>query len=125
MRSTGAAWNYPIASGLRGLGATVRERLEELNRALGRLVFRFFGLGCALIAIACGYAAWWELARGAPNSWVPPVLFALGALAAASCVPYCFSGKRTLDEALDAMEGGVGDSNRWATRKDEKRERRS
>lgn len=103
----------------------MREGLEKLNRALGRLVFRLFGLGWVLIAIVCGYAAWWEFARGMPNSWVPPFLLAPAALAAASCVPYCFSRNRTFDEALDAMEGGVGDTNRWATRKGGKSGRRA
>jgi hypothetical protein len=39
-------------------------------------------------------------------------MFGLVALAGASVVPYCFSRKRGLGEALDAMEGGAGDRQR-------------
>lgn len=92
-------------------------RFDRLDGALGRLVYRAVGSGCALAAIVCGYAAWWHVSRGFPNSWVPPLLFGIVALSAGVCVPYCFSRKRTFGEALDAMEGGAGDSNRRPDRR--------
>lgn len=89
------------------------DRLQRVDAFLGRLVFRAVGAGCAIVALVCGYAAWWHLDnRGEIGSIVPFVLFALAAAGAASCVPYCFSRKRSFVEALDAMEGGVGDQPR-------------
>lgn len=80
---------------------------------LGRLVFRAVGTGCAIVALVCGYAAWWHVEHwNADQSLVPTILFSLAALGAASCVPYCFSRKRSFVEALDAMEGGVGNQPR-------------
>jgi hypothetical protein len=99
-------------------------RLDRLDGFLGRLVFRLFGAVCAIVALICGYAVWWHVSRGVPNSWVPPILFGIAAIAAASCVPYCFSRSRTFDEALDAMEGGAGDTNRWASRNERRSGRR-
>lgn len=86
---------------------------ERLDGFLGRLVYRLVGVGCLLVSAVCGYAAWWHfIHRGEISSSVPAVLFGLVALAAASCVPYCFSRNRSFGEALDAMEGGTGDTNR-------------
>lgn len=87
--------------------------MDRLDGFLGRLMFRAFGLLCAVVAIVCGYAAWWHVERWDPDiSLAPTILFSVAALAAAACVPYCFSRKRSLVEALDAMEGGVGDQPR-------------
>lgn len=89
------------------------DRLQRIDGFLGRLVFRAIGVGCAIVALACGYAAWWHLEnRGDIGSIVPAVLFGVAAIGAASCVPYCFSRNRSFVEALDAMEGGVGDQPR-------------
>jgi hypothetical protein len=89
------------------------DRLQRIDGFLGRLVFRGVGLGCAIVALVCAYAAWWHLEkRGDIGSVVPFILFSLAALGAASCVPYCFSRKRSFVEALDAMEGGVADQPR-------------
>ena len=84
--------------------------LDRIDNALGRLVFRAFGFLCAIVAFGCAYAAWWHYDnRASVGSVVPAIMFAVVALAAGSCVPYCLSRKRTFTEALDAMEGGVGD----------------
>lgn len=88
------------------------ERVQRVDGFLGRLVFRAFGFLCAVIAMATGYAAWSHLAEGRPHGWAPVIMFGIAALAAASVVPYCFSRKRSFAEALDAMEGGVGDQPR-------------
>lgn len=89
------------------------QRMDRLDGFLGRLVFRAFGVLCGIVALVCGYAAWWHIERWDPGiSLVPTILFSLAALAAASCVPYCFSRNRRFVEALDAMEGGVGDQHR-------------
>lgn len=89
------------------------DRFQRIDGFLGRLVFRAVGAGCAIVAIVCGYAAWWHLDnRGEIGSVVPFLLFSLAAIAAASCVPYCFSRKRSFVEALDAMEGSVADQPR-------------
>ena len=88
-------------------------KLQRIDGFLGRLVYRTVGFGCAIVALVCAYAAWWHLEnRGEIGSVVPFILFGLGAFAAGSCVPYCFSRKRSFAEALDAMEGGVGDQHR-------------
>jgi hypothetical protein len=94
-------------------GHVVTQWHERLNGFLGRLLFRAAGLMCGVVALVCGYAAWWHIEHWDPKlSLVPTILFGIAALAAASCVPYCFSRKRTFVEALDAMEGGVGDQHR-------------
>lgn len=85
---------------------------ERLDGWLGRLVFRAVGLVCALIAFGTGYAAWNHVSAGHPYGWTPVVLFGLAAVAAASCIPFCFSRRRSLGEALDAIEGGAGDIRR-------------
>ena len=83
-------------------------RFERLDKALGRLVFRAFGLLFLLVASICAYAAWTHLADR-QDSLVPTIMFAVIALAFGACVPYCFSRKRTFTEALDAMEDDVPD----------------
>jgi putative flippase GtrA len=94
-------------------GAEMAQWHERLNGYLGRLVFRFFGVLCGMVALMCGYAAWWHVEHWDPDvSLVPTILFSIAAIAAASCIPYCFSRKRSFVEALDAMEGGVGDQHR-------------
>lgn len=85
-------------------------RFERLDATLGRLVFRTVGLVCALAALICAYAVWSHLSDWQDYSLAPTILFAVAAIAAGSCVPYCFSRNRTFGEALDAMEGGVGDT---------------
>ena len=87
----------------------MRQRFDRLDGLLGRLFFRAAGTLCLLVALICAYASWWHVSRGLPHSWVPPLLFGICALAAGSCVTYCFARMRTFTEALDAMEGGVGD----------------
>lgn len=89
---------------------------ERLDGALGRLFFRAVGLLCALVALICAYAAWSHLSDWQDYSLIPTIMFAVAALAAGSCVPYCFSRKRTFAEALDAMEGGAGDTRKWDNR---------
>jgi uncharacterized membrane protein len=85
-------------------------RFEKLDGMLGRLLFRAVGLVCALVALICAFTVHWHLTNWNPDySLVPAILFGLAAIAAASAVPYCFSRKRTFANALDAMEGGVGD----------------
>ena len=86
---------------------------DRLDGFLGRLVFRAFGLLCGVVALVCGYAAWWQIEHWNPQyGWVPVILFGLAAIAAASCVPHCFSRRRSFVEALDAIEGGVADQPR-------------
>ena len=86
--------------------------IDWLDRTLGRLVFRAFGLLCALVALVCAFAAWRHLSGWNDQSPVPVILFGIAAIASGSAVPYCFSRRRTFAEALDAMEGGAGDTNR-------------
>lgn len=79
-----------------------------LDGFLGRLLFRAFGILCALVAAVAAYSAWNQVSAGRPNGWMPVILFGLVAIAFGICVPYCFSRRRSLAEALDAMEGGSG-----------------
>lgn len=85
---------------------------DRLDGFLGRLVFRAVGSVCALIAFGTAYGAWKHVAAGRPYGWTPVVLFGLAAVAAASCVPFCFSRRRSFGEALDSMEGGIGNPRR-------------
>lgn len=87
-------------------------RFERLDGFLGRLLFCGVGLICSVVALGTGYAAWSHMSAGRPYGWAPVILFALAAIAAASCMPYCFSRNRNFGEALDAMEGGAGDTRR-------------
>lgn len=84
-------------------------RVERVDGFLGRLVFRGVGLLCAVIALGTAYAAWNHVSAGRPFGWTPVILFAVMAVAAGICVPFCFSRRRTFGEALDAMEGSVPD----------------
>ena len=88
------------------------DHIQRLDKALGRLVYRTVGSVAVLLAGICAYAAWWHVARGMPNSWGPPLMFALAVIVIAAVVPYCFSRSRTFGEALDAMEGSAGDMKR-------------
>jgi hypothetical protein len=93
-------------------------RLDRLNGWLGRLLFRAIGILCAIVALMCVYTVAWHLTHWSPQySLWPTIMFSLLAIAAASCVPYCFSRNRTFDEALDAMEGGAGNPNKWDRRR--------
>ena len=76
---------------------------------LGRLVFRTLGVLFAAVAMAMAYAAWNHLSAGTPYGWAPILLFGLIAMVFAACVPFCFSRKRRLVEALDALESEVPD----------------
>lgn len=88
------------------------ERMERVDGFLGRLVFRAVGVGCMMISLATGYAAWSHISEGSPYGLAPVIMFGVASLLALSVVPYCFSRKRSFAEALDAMEGGVGDQPR-------------
>ena len=87
--------------------------IRWLDRTLGRLFFRTIGLMCAIVALICAYAAWSHVSDWQDYSLAPTILFLLATLAAGTCVPYCFSRQRTFAEALDAMEGGAGDTRKW------------
>ena len=83
----------------------MRNALDQINGLLGRLIFRAVGVGCALIAIACAYAAYWHVEnREQDYAAVGAVLFGLATVAALAVMRFCFSPRRTLVEALDAME---------------------
>ena len=88
------------------------EQVGRVDGYLGRLVFRAFGVICAIIALGTAYGAWSHVSAGRPYGWTPVILFGLAAVAAASCVPFCWSRNRTFGEALDSMEGGAGDVRR-------------
>lgn len=79
---------------------------------LGRLLFRTLGLICVAIAIGTAYAAWNHLSAGRPYGWTPVILFIVAAAAATVALPWCFSKRRTLGEALDAMEDSTPDMTR-------------
>lgn len=87
-------------------------RLDRIDGLLGRLVFRAVGLLCLIVMLGTAYAAWSHVSAGRPYGWTPVILFSLMALAAGSCIPYCFSRRRSFGEALDPMEGGAGDLHR-------------
>ena len=84
------------------------ESVRSIDGLLGRLVFRAFGVLCAVASAVAAYGAWSHASSGRPYGWTPVILFSLIAIAFGSCVPYCFSRRRTLAEALDSMEGGSG-----------------
>lgn len=95
------------------MGVDMARWIDRLDGFLGRLIFRVVGLLCGIIALACGYAAWWHIEHwDADSSLVPTILFGLATIGAASVIPFCFSRNRRLVEALDAMEGGVADQPR-------------
>lgn len=85
---------------------------DRIDGWLGRLMFRGLGLICALVALGTAYGAWNHVAAGRPYGWTPVILFTLAAVAAASCVPFCFSRNRRFVEALDALESDVPDAPR-------------
>ena len=87
--------------------------VDRVDGFLGRLVFRTVGVVCAVVALIGVYAVWSHLSDWQDYSLVPTILFAALAIAAGSCAPYCFSRRRNFAEALDAMEGGVGDTSKW------------
>jgi hypothetical protein len=91
--------------------------VEGVDRTLGRLIFRAVGLVCAAVTLVCAYVAWRYLSEWQEESLAPVIMFSIAAVAAGSAVPFCFSRKRTLGEALDAMEGGVADAPRKKDRK--------
>lgn len=87
--------------------------LDRVDGFIGRVIFRAVALLCGVIALICAYAAWWQVEHWDPrNGWLPVILFALAAVAAASVIPFCLSRKRRLVEALDAMESDVPDLSR-------------
>lgn len=79
---------------------------ERIDGFLGRLVFRFLGLIAAGITLAAAYAAYQNLmsAEGA-KSIVAFVMFGAGAAIAGFTTRYCFSGKRTFGDFVQAIEG--------------------
>jgi hypothetical protein len=83
----------------------VRDRLDRINAALGRLVFRGLGTLCAIAALASTYGIWWQVTHWNADSPIVIAMFAVAALGAGIAVPYCFSRTRTFTEVLDAMEG--------------------
>ena len=87
-------------------------RFDRIEGFLGRMFFRAAGVVCALVVLGSAFGAWNHYSAGRPFGWTPIILFALLSIAAGSCVPYCFSRNRTFGEALDAMEGGAGDTRR-------------
>ena len=81
---------------------TISDRLN----ALGRLFFRALGSLCALAALGCLTGIVW-VARNwdGGDSAIGMTLFLVGGGLATWCAAHCFSSRRTLIEALDAMEG--------------------
>lgn len=81
-----------------------------MNRFLGKLFFRALGTLCLVAAFGAAWVGW-----QAWNDWNPeasPVGLALAGvfiLGMIWAVRFCFSPKRTMIEALDAMEGTAGD----------------
>ena len=91
----------------------MRRRFDRIDGWLGRLFFRAVGLLCAIVSLICVYAVWWHLTHWHPEySLWPTIMFTLVAIAGASVLPHCFARKRTFGEALDAVEGGTGDTRR-------------
>ena len=80
-------------------------RLDRINAALGRLVFRGIGSLCVIALLASGYAIWWQVAHWNAESVIVIAMFGILALGAAIAIPYCFSRDRAFTEVLDAMEG--------------------
>ena len=88
------------------------KRLDGLDQALGRLVFRAFGTLCAAVAIACLYLAYRYLTDWYEGSMATTVVFAIVGIGFGAVVPYAFSRRRRLTEALDAMQDPVPDMTR-------------
>lgn len=88
-------------------------RFERIDGFLGRLFFRAIGAVCAIVALIALYAVFWHFThRNAEYSPIVVIMFSLVATMGLAVLPYCFSRKRSLGEALDAMEGGPGDTNK-------------
>ena len=83
----------------------MRDRLDRINSALGKLVFRTLGLLCAIVVLVSGYAIWWQATHWNADSPIVTGMFAVAALGAGIAVPYCFSRQRAFTEVLDALEG--------------------
>ena len=82
--------------------------MEKVDRLLGKIIFRITGSLCLVIAIACLYALcrhWVEW--NSESSLVPFVLIVLVGIGSVIAIPYCYSRKRILSEALEAIEGGA------------------
>ncbi len=88
------------------------EGVRRVDGFLGRLVFRAVGLLCVIVAAVAGYSAWSQFASGRPYGWAPVLLLGLIAVAFGSCAPFCFARRRTLAEALNAMEDSAPDMTR-------------
>lgn len=90
---------------------------DRLNRSasgancfLGKLLFRALGTLTGLAALGAGYLFWQAVSAWNPEaSLVGAILSGAFMLGAGWVTLYCFSSKRTLIEALDAMEGTAGD----------------
>lgn len=88
-------------------------RFDRIDGFLGRLFFRALGTLCAIVAAISVYAVFWHFTHwNAEYSLYVTIMFSLVAIAGASVVRYCFSRHRTFGEALDAMEGGTGGTDR-------------
>lgn len=88
-------------------------RFERIDGFLGRLFFRVIGTVCAIVALIALYAVFWHFTHwNAEYSLIVVIMFGLVAVAGLAILPYCYSRKRSLGEALDAMEGGTYDSNK-------------
>jgi ascorbate-specific PTS system EIIC-type component UlaA len=80
--------------------------LKRIDGFLGRLVFRFLGLVATGIGLAAAYAAYQTLISGdGLKSIVAFLMFGAGAAIAAFTARYCFSGKRTFGDFIQAIEG--------------------
>jgi hypothetical protein len=83
---------------------------SSANRFLGRLFFRALGTLCLIAMAGAGWVAWQAWSNWNPQA--SPVGLGLAALFCAGigwAASHCFSPRRTLIEALDAMEGTAGD----------------
>lgn len=83
----------------------MRGRLDRINSALGKLVFRALGSLCVIALLVSVYAIWWQVTHWNTDSVVVIGMFAILVLGAAVAIPYCFSRQRSFTEVLDAMEG--------------------
>jgi len=83
---------------------------SRANSFLGKLLFRALGTLCAIAAIGAGWLLWYAVSDWNPEtSLVGAILSGVFLIGAVWATFYCFSSKRTLIEALDAMEGVPGD----------------
>jgi hypothetical protein len=80
------------------------------NRVHGLLFFRALGTLCLVAMAGAMWVGWYAWSNWEPQA--SPVGIALSAVFIAGiawAAIHCFSPRRTLIEALDAMEGGAGD----------------